>query len=91
MSLLSHADRATIASGGMIGGPNIPLQLRTNQENRSFSPSWIPASGIQTYYTVFSFFFFTVPELMLFQNSNEILPNLVFFSLLECLFCMMNK
>uniref|UniRef100_A0A1I8EIE4 GYF domain-containing protein n=1 Tax=Wuchereria bancrofti TaxID=6293 RepID=A0A1I8EIE4_WUCBA len=45
MSLLSHADRATIASGGMIGGPNIPLQLRAGQENRSFSPSWIPASG----------------------------------------------
>ncbi|VDK76418.1 unnamed protein product [Onchocerca ochengi] len=45
MSLLSHADRATIASGGMIGGPNIPLQLRVGQENRSFSPSWISASG----------------------------------------------
>ncbi|CAG9538204.1 unnamed protein product [Cercopithifilaria johnstoni] len=45
MSLLSHTDRATIASGGMIGGPNILLQLRAGQENRSFSPSWIPVSG----------------------------------------------
>lgn len=53
MSLLSHADRATIASGGMIGGPNIPLQLRAGQENHSFSPSWIPASGMQAYYDIF--------------------------------------
>ncbi|VDN44816.1 unnamed protein product, partial [Gongylonema pulchrum] len=41
MSLLSHADRATIASGGMIGAANIPNQLRTGQENRAFSPSWM--------------------------------------------------
>lgn len=46
MGLLSHADRATIASGGMIGSPNIPAQLRAGQENRSFSPSWMPASGM---------------------------------------------
>lgn len=59
MSLLSHADRATIASGGMIGGPNIPLLLRTGQENRSFSPSWIPAAGIQPYY-LRRFFFLQV-------------------------------
>ncbi|KAL3995540.1 GYF domain family protein [Acanthocheilonema viteae] len=45
MSLLSHADRATIASGGMIGGPNISLPLRMGQENRLFSPSWISTSG----------------------------------------------
>uniref|UniRef100_A0A915Q3H9 GYF domain-containing protein n=1 Tax=Setaria digitata TaxID=48799 RepID=A0A915Q3H9_9BILA len=45
MSLLSHADRATIASGGMIGGSSIPIQLRTSQENRSFSPMWISPSG----------------------------------------------
>ncbi|VDN04057.1 unnamed protein product [Thelazia callipaeda] len=45
MSLLNHVDRATIASGGMIGGAGILAQLRTSQENRSFSPSWMPASG----------------------------------------------
>lgn len=59
MSLLSHADRATIASGGMIGGPSIMLQLRAGQENRTFSPSWTPASGIYECITT-SFYFFNL-------------------------------
>lgn len=47
MSSLSHTDRATIASGGMIGGSGSSAKLGLG-DNRTFSPSWATAgnSGI---------------------------------------------
>lgn len=40
MSALSHTDRMTIASGGVIGGSNMGSQMKMNSESRTFSPSW---------------------------------------------------